>query len=673
MSPLAATTYAALDRHGAARRCCALRPATSRVPQATSARLARAGCSWACSARPLAYIWFYDGVHAIGPARTAVFVNLVPIVAITFAVLLLGEPLELSMIVGAALVVVRRVHHQPARAAGRSAGRRRRADAHAADSETQAADPRHDARVRAGASSRRTPRAGIAKRHFPREELRALGELGAMGMVMPERWGGAGLDYVSLAVALEEIAAGDGATSTIVSVQNSVVCGPIDAFGTDAQKEQYLKPLARGEWLGCFCLTEPHVGSDAGAIATRAERRGDHYVLNGVKQFITTGKNADVAVVFAVTDKAAGKKGISAFIVDTKIARLRRRARRGQARPARVRHRADRVRELRVPAANLLGREGEGYRIALSNLEAGRIGIAAQAVGMARAAFEAALAYARERTSFGKPITEHQAVNFKLADMATEIEVARQLVWHAAALRDAGCPASRRRRWPSSSPRRWPSASAPPRSRSTAATATSTTFRSSASTATCACARSTKARATSSGWSSAARSRVDGGRHHVPAPLDFYFDFSSPYGYLASQKIEALAAKHGRTVDWRPILLGVVFKQTGTAPLTDSSAQGRRTRGATSSAARASTACRVSRCRRGFRFPRRRPRASCSGRRRSDPARRRESRKALYRAFFVDDVDISAPDNAVAVAAKAGVDADGAHARPSTIRRSRMR
>src|SRR5678815_1404640 len=198
-------------------------------------------------------------------------------------------------------------------------------------------------------------------------------------------------DSVSLALTLEEIAAGDGATSTVVSVQNSVVCGPILAFGNDAQKEKYLRPLARGEWLGCFCLTEPHVGSDAGAITTRAERRGDHYVLNGVKQFITTGKNADVAVVFAVTDKAAGKKGISAFIVDTRtpgyvVARVEEKL--GQ-------HASDTAQivfeNCAVPAANLLGAEGGGYRIALSNLEAGRIGIAAQAVGMARSAFEAAL------------------------------------------------------------------------------------------------------------------------------------------------------------------------------------------------------------------------------------------------------------------------------------------
>ena len=275
---------------------------------------------------------------------------------------------------------------------------------------------------------------------FPREALRALGSLGALGIVVPEAWGGAALDYVSLAVALEEIAAGDGATSTIVSVQNSVVCGPIVAFGSDAQKARYLPQLARGEKLGCFCLTEPQTGSDASAITTRAERRGDGYVLNGVKQFITTGANADVAIVFAVTDKAAGKKGISAFVVETKtpgfvVARIEEKL--GQ----RASDTAQIVFEnCAVPATNLLGREGDGYRIALANLEGGRIGIAAQAVGMARAALDAALAYARERRAFGKPIGEHQAVNFRLADMATRVDVARQMVWHAAALRDAGEP-----------------------------------------------------------------------------------------------------------------------------------------------------------------------------------------------------------------------------------------
>ena len=274
--------------------------------------------------------------------------------------------------------------------------------------------------------------------HFPRQELSALGALGALGMVVPERWGGAGADVLSLALVLEEIAAGDGATSTIVSVQNSVVCGPLLAFGSDAQKETWLKPLASGQKLGCFCLTEPQAGSDAAAITTRAQRRGDHYVLNGVKQFITTGRNADVAIVFAVTDKSAGRKGITGFIVDTatpgyRVARIEDKTGQRASDTAQIA-----LEECQIPLANVLGREGEGYRIALSNLEAGRIGIAAQAVGMARAAFEAALAYSRERESFGKPIIEHQAIAFRLADMATQIEAARQLVWHAASLKDAG-------------------------------------------------------------------------------------------------------------------------------------------------------------------------------------------------------------------------------------------
>ena len=275
---------------------------------------------------------------------------------------------------------------------------------------------------------------------FPREALRALGELGVLGIVVPEAFGGAGLDYVSLAVALEEIAAGDGATSTIVSVQNSVVCGPIFAFGSETQKSKYLPSLARGETLGCFCLTEPQAGSDAAAIATRAERRGNHYVLNGVKQFITTGANADVAIVFALTDRGAGKKGISAFIVDTTtpgyvVARVEDKLGQRASDTAQIV-----LEQCSVPAENLLGAEGDGYRIALANLEGGRIGIAAQAVGMARAALDAAIAYARERRAFDKPIAGHQAISFRLADMATQVDVARQMVWHAAALRDAGEP-----------------------------------------------------------------------------------------------------------------------------------------------------------------------------------------------------------------------------------------
>lgn len=275
---------------------------------------------------------------------------------------------------------------------------------------------------------------------FPAEALKELGELGAMGMCVPEEWGGAGMDYMSLVLTLEEIAAGDGATSTIVSVQNSLACGITQKYGTDQQKEEWLKPLARGEKLGCFCLTEPHTGSDAAAITTRADRDGDHFVLNGVKQFITTGKHAHMAIVFAVTDKAAGKKGISCFLVptDTKGFIV------GRTEEKMGQHASDTVQiifeDCRVPATALLGKEGEGYKIALSNLEAGRIGIAAQSIGMARAAFEAAVRYAKERVTFGQPIIEHQAVNFRLADMNTLLDAARLMVWRAAALKDAGKP-----------------------------------------------------------------------------------------------------------------------------------------------------------------------------------------------------------------------------------------
>jgi len=296
--------------------------------------------------------------------------------------------------------------------------------------------------VRAFARKRLAPHAAEwdRKSAFPREALKEMGPLGLFGICVPERWGGAGLDHVSLAIALEEIAAGDGACSTVVAVQNSVVCGPILHFGRDAQKNWWLPQLARGELLGCFCLTEPHTGSDAAAIRTRADLVGDEWVLSGVKQFITTGKHADVAIVFAVTDRKAGKKGISAFIVptDTKgyvVNRLEHKLGQRASDTAQVAFEA-----CRVPRENLLGGEGEGYRIALSNLEGGRIGVGAQAVGMARAAYEAAVAYARTRETFGKPIIEHQAVSFRLADMATKIEVARQMVLHAAALRDAKLP-----------------------------------------------------------------------------------------------------------------------------------------------------------------------------------------------------------------------------------------
>ncbi|MFM0335087.1 acyl-CoA dehydrogenase family protein [Paraburkholderia fungorum] len=278
------------------------------------------------------------------------------------------------------------------------------------------------------------------ERTFPKDVHRQLAELGAYGVLVPEAYGGAGMDALALALILEEIAAGDGGTSTAISVNNCPVCSILLTYGNDAQKRDWLTPLARGEMLGAFCLTEPQAGSDASALRTTATRDGDAYVLNGVKQFITSGKNGNVAIVLAVTDKAAGKRGISAFIVptDTKgyvVARVEEKL--GQ-------HSSDTAQiifeECRVPAANLIGAEGEGYRIALSGLEGGRIGIAAQSVGMARAAFEAALSYAKERESFGQPLFSHQAVQFRLADMATQLEAARQLIWHAASLKDAGLP-----------------------------------------------------------------------------------------------------------------------------------------------------------------------------------------------------------------------------------------
>jgi alkylation response protein AidB-like acyl-CoA dehydrogenase len=278
------------------------------------------------------------------------------------------------------------------------------------------------------------------EKHFPQDELRGLAALGCYGVAVPAEYGGAGLDYLALALILEEIAAGDGATSTIVSVNNCPVCSILMAWAGEAQKRRWLEPLAKGEMLGAFCLTEPHVGSEAGGLRTSAARDGDDYVLNGVKQFITSGKHGDVAIVMAVTDKAAGKKGISAFVVPTAtpgyvVARLEDKT--GQ-------HASDTAQivfeNCRVPAANRLGEEGEGLRIALSGLEGGRIGIAAQSVGMARAAFDAALDYAKQRVAFGKPIFEHQALQFRLAEMATAIEVARQMVWHAAVLKDAGRP-----------------------------------------------------------------------------------------------------------------------------------------------------------------------------------------------------------------------------------------
>jgi len=296
--------------------------------------------------------------------------------------------------------------------------------------------------LRSYAQERLAPQAARwdKEHYFPKAELKELAQLGAFGVAVPEEYGGAGLDYVSLALVLEEIAAGDGGTSTIISVNNCPVCSIAMMYASEAQKQQWLVPLAKGELLGAFALTEPHTGSDAAALRTTATRDGDDYVINGTKQFITSGKHGDVAIVMAVTDKAAGKKGISAFWVPTNtpgyiVAGLEQKM--GQ-------HSSDTAQivfeNCRIPAANLIGEEGMGYKIALSGLEGGRIGIASQSVGMARAAFEAALAYAKERTSFGKAIFEHQAVQFKLSEMAMKIEAARQLILHAASMKDAGLP-----------------------------------------------------------------------------------------------------------------------------------------------------------------------------------------------------------------------------------------
>ncbi|MBX5200108.1 acyl-CoA dehydrogenase family protein [Rhizobium sp. NZLR1] len=285
---------------------------------------------------------------------------------------------------------------------------------------------------------------GAAKRDrehlFPREELKEMGELGLLGMLVPEAYGGSDTGVVAYAAALEEIAAGDGPCSTIMSVHSSVGCVPILKFGTEAQRQRFLPKLASGEWIGGFALTESQAGSDASNLKTRARRDGDHYVIDGAKQFITSGKNGNVIIVFAVTDPDAGKKGISAFIVPTdtpgyEVIRVEEKLGLHSTDTCQIAFNA-----MRIPVDLRLGAEGEGYRIALANLEGGRIGIAAQAVGMARAAFEAARDYAKERTAFGKPIFEHQAVAFRLADMAVRIEAARQLVFHAASLREAELP-----------------------------------------------------------------------------------------------------------------------------------------------------------------------------------------------------------------------------------------
>jgi alkylation response protein AidB-like acyl-CoA dehydrogenase len=275
---------------------------------------------------------------------------------------------------------------------------------------------------------------------FPREIIAEMGELGFMGMTVPVEWGGAGADNVAYSLALQEIAAGDGALATVVSGHNSVGVMPVLSYGTQVQKERYVRDLATGRKLTAFALTEPQGGSDAASIRTRASRKGDTYVLNGTKQFITSGATADVTLVIAVTDPEAGKRGISAFLVDSKakgytVTRVEKKMGQNASDTCEIQ-----LEDVVVAAEDRLGEEGQGYRIALANLEGGRIGIASQCVGMARAALEIAVRYAHERKAFGKTIFEHQAVSFRLAEMATNLEAAHQLTLHAAALKDAKQP-----------------------------------------------------------------------------------------------------------------------------------------------------------------------------------------------------------------------------------------
>ncbi|MBT8469483.1 MAG: acyl-CoA dehydrogenase family protein, partial [Deltaproteobacteria bacterium] len=292
------------------------------------------------------------------------------------------------------------------------------------------------AEERLAPSSRRWEAAGAVDI----EALREMGALGFMGMTVPEAYGGAGLDYVSYALALIEIAAGDGAVSTIMSVNNAPVCAILQSAASEALRARYLKPLAAGEMIGAFALTEPQAGSDASNLQTRAIRTKDGYSITGTKQFITSGQIAGAVIVFAVTDPSAGKRGISAFLVPAgtqgmKVASLEHKMGQEASDTAALSFDAS-----LVTADHLIGNEGDGYRIALANLEAGRIGIAAQCVGMARAALGQAVGYAKERTAFGTTIANHQAVAFRLADMATQLHAATTMVLEAAALRDAGRP-----------------------------------------------------------------------------------------------------------------------------------------------------------------------------------------------------------------------------------------
>lgn len=296
--------------------------------------------------------------------------------------------------------------------------------------------------ARAFAEDKVAPEAAAWERdgRIPAEVLREMGRLGLMGMTVPQDWGGAGTDMVGYALALMEIAAGDGGLSTVMSVNNSPVCAAVLGAGSEEQKERFLRPLARGEMIGAFCLTEPQAGTDAGALKTRAKKHGNGYVLTGTKQFVTSGAIAGVAIVFAVTDPDAGKRGISAFLVPTdtpgfKVARIEDKLGQKSSDTAQIV-----FEDMEISGDCLLGRQGEGYKLALMNLESGRIGIAAQSVGMARAALDYATGYAREREAFGQPIIQHQAVGFRLADMATKVEAGRLMVLHAAGMKDAGEP-----------------------------------------------------------------------------------------------------------------------------------------------------------------------------------------------------------------------------------------
>ena len=273
---------------------------------------------------------------------------------------------------------------------------------------------------------------------FPRETVKRLGELGFMGVAVPEAYGGAGADTLCYAIAMEEVSRACASTSVIMSVNNSLVCDPLLAFGTEAQKQRYLIPLARGEKLGCYCLSEPNAGSDAANQETTARRDGNAYVLTGTKNFISNGAEADVAIVFATLDRSKGHRGIAAFLVERAfpgftVAKLEKKLGIKGSSTAQIV-----LDGCRVPAENLLGKEGEGFRVAMATLDGGRIGIAAQAVGIARAAFEAARDYAKGRVQFGRPIASLQAIQFMLADMATEIEAARLLTYRAAVLKDQG-------------------------------------------------------------------------------------------------------------------------------------------------------------------------------------------------------------------------------------------